>query len=113
MLAFLVKPIWGLIGVNIQYGDGERVVKIIQLSEKGLFWKTWEAEGVLTQGNVSVTYIWRFSVDDWDPNKEKLVNDLKRAFESGETVKIKYDQRAGMVPWRSHTTYFAKEIRFP
>ncbi|MEI6660243.1 MAG: hypothetical protein WCK91_02365 [bacterium] len=84
----------------------------MELSEKGLIWKTWEAEGVLTQGNFSVTYIWSFSVDNQDPNKEKLVNDIKTAFENGQTVKIHYDQRAGSVPWRSGTTYFAKEIRF-
>ena len=106
------RSIWGIIGVNIPYSEGERTVKVIKLSERGLIWKTWEAEGVLTQGNFAVTYIWTFSVDDWDPNKEKLVNDIKTAFENGQTVKIRYDQRAGSVPWRSSTPYFVKEIRF-
>lgn len=106
------RSIWGAVGVNIHYSDGERTVKIIKLAEKGLIWKTWEAEGVLTQGNFAVTYIWSFSIDNWDPNREKLLNDVRTAFENGQTVKIKYDQRAGSVPWRSGTTYFVKEIRF-
>lgn len=106
------RSIWGLIGVNIPYSEGERTIKIIKLAKKGLIWKTWEAEGVLTQGNFSVTYIWNFSVDNWDPNKEKLLNDLRAAFENGQTVKIRYDQRAGSVPWRSGTSYFVKEVRF-
>ncbi len=52
-------------------------------------------------------------MDNWDPNKERLVNDLKAAFENGQTIKVRYEQRAGMVPWRAQTTYFVKEIRFP
>ena len=111
-LAIFGRSIWGIVGVNIPYGDGERMVKIIKLSEKGLIWKTWEIEGVLTQGNFYVTYVWSFSVDNQDPNKEKLVNDIKTAFENGQTVKVSYAQRAGNVPWRSGTTYFAKEISF-
>jgi hypothetical protein len=105
--------IWGVIGVNIHYSDGERTVKIIKLSEKGFIWKTWEGEGVLAQEGFAVTYIWSFSVDNWDPNKQQLINDIKTAFETGQTVKIKYDQRAGSVPWRSETAYFVKEVRFP
>lgn len=106
------KFIWGIIGVNISYSEGERIVKIIKLAEKGLIWKTREVEGVLSQGNFAVTYVWAFSVDNWDPNKEKLVNGIRTAFENDQTVKIKYDQRAGSVPWRSGTTYFVKELGF-
>ena len=107
------RSIWGVIGSNIHYSDGERTVKVIKLAEKGLIWKTWEGEGVLAQEGFAVTYVWSFSVDNWDPNKTKLINDIKTALETGQTVKIRYDQRAGSVPWRSGTTYFVKEIRFP
>lgn len=112
LVLFAGRSVWGVIGVVIPYSEGERIVKIIKVANKGLIWKTWEAEGVLTQGNFSVTYVWSFSIDDWDPNKEELVKDIHRAFENGQTVIIKYDQRAGSVPWRSKTTYFIKEVRF-
>lgn len=112
LLVIFGRSIWGIVGVNIPYGDGERTVKVIKLSKKGLIWKTWEVEGVLTQGNFAVTYVWSFSVDNWDSGKDKLVNDIRAAFENGQTVKVKYEQRAGSVPWRSGTTYFVKEVRF-
>lgn len=105
------RSLWGILGVNIKYSDGERIVKIIRLSNKGLVWKTWEVEGVLTQGNFAVTYIWEFSIDNQNPDKEKLLKELSSAFENGETVKIHYDQRAGSVPWRSKTPYFVRDIR--
>lgn len=106
------RSIWGIIGVNIHYSDGERTVKIIKLAERGLIWKTWEIEGVLAQEGFAVTYVWSFSVDNWDPDKAQLINYIRTAFENGQTVKVKYDQRAGSVPWRSETTYFVKEVRF-
>lgn len=104
--------IWGLIGVYIPYSDGERSINVIKVSEKGLIWKTWEAEGVLSQKGFSVTYVWSFSIDNNDPNKEELLQKLQRAFETGQTVKVKYKQMAGTVPWRGKTSYFIKEIRF-
>lgn len=109
-LGFFGSFLWGLIGVNIDYSHGERSVKIIKLSEKGFIWKTWEAEGVLTQGNFGVTYVWDFSVDNWDPNKQKLITELQTAFDTGQTVKVVYDQKGGSVPWRSETPYFVKDI---
>jgi len=105
------KSIQGVVGVNLRYSEGERIVKIIRLSNKGLIWKTWEAEGVLTQGNFAVTYVWEFSIDNQDPNRDILLEKLSNAFENGLTVKINYDQRAGNVPWRSKTPYFVREIR--
>ncbi|OGK21260.1 hypothetical protein A3C23_01980 [Candidatus Roizmanbacteria bacterium RIFCSPHIGHO2_02_FULL_37_13b] len=101
LLIFSGRFMWGVIGVNIPYSEGERTVKIIKVAKTGVFWKTWEAEGVLTQDNFAVTYLWKFSVDNNEVDKEKLINEIKTAFENGQTVKIRYDQRVGSVPWRS------------
>lgn len=109
----LILPfVWGPIGVNINYSTGERTAVIIKISEKGLIWKTWEGEAVLSQRGFAVTYIWPFSIDSEDPNKEVLLQKVMRAFETGETVKIAYEEKAGYVPWRSKTPYLIKEIRF-
>ncbi|MDD5178122.1 MAG: hypothetical protein PHT54_02475 [Candidatus Nanoarchaeia archaeon] len=105
------KFIGGLVGVHISYSDGERSINVIKIAEKGLIWRTVEAEGVLSQNGFSVTYVWDFSIDNNDPNKEELLKELQRAFETGQTVKVKYEQMAGTVPWRGKTTYFIKEIR--
>lgn len=108
----LIPYVWGPIGVNILYSSGERVGKIIKIADRGLIWKTTEAEMVLSQGGFSVTYIWDFSVDNKAPNKNIIKDELQKAFDSGVSVKIKYDQMAGSVPWRSKTTYLIKDIEF-
>lgn len=111
-LLILGKSLWGLIGVYIPYSEGERSVVVIKVADKGLIWKTFEGEAVLSQKGFSVTYVWNFSIDNSDPDKEKLLQQLQAAFETGQTVKIKYQQMAGAVPWRGKTSYFIKEIRF-
>ena len=86
------KLVWGLIGVYIPYSNGERSAIIIKVADKGLIWKTLEGEAVLSQKGFSVTYVWSFSIDNNDPNKEKLLQQVRTAFETGQTVKIKYQQ---------------------
>ncbi len=108
---FIIPLIWGPIGVNIDYSEGERTAKIIKISEKGLIWKSWEIEAVLVQEGFAVTYIWPASVDNKDPNKNELLQELNNAFETGRTVKIKYEEKAGYVPWRSKTKYFIRDLR--
>src|SRR3989338_6469908 len=100
------KLLWGVIGIHLNYSEGERSVNIIKIAEKGLIWKTWEGEGVLGQQGFSVTYVWSFSIDSNDPEKEELLQKLRTAFETGQTVKIRYIQMAGTVPWRGKTPYF-------
>ncbi len=109
---FILPFVWGPIGVNIDYSRGERTAMIIKISEKGLIWKTLEAEAVLSQKGFAVTYIWPFSIDNADPNKGVLLEKLSRAFESGEVIKIDYVEKAGYVPWRSKTRYLVTDIRF-
>src|SRR3989344_796001 len=99
--------IWGIIGVNIDYGHGERVGRIVKISEKGLIWKSWEVELVIAQqSGFMTTYVWKFSVDRKDLNKENLVQELHEAFYSSRLVRIGYEQKAGHVPWRGSTSYF-------
>lgn len=85
---------------------------MFKISEKGCICKTWEGEAVLTQGDVVATYVWAFSIDEHDPNKEALVAEVRQAFESSKIVKIHYNERAGHVPWRSKASYFLQDIRF-
>ena len=108
----LLPFLWGPIGANITYSSGERVGKIIKIADKGLIWKTTEAEMVLSQGGFSVTYVWDFSVDENSINKNILKTDLQKAFDSGANIKVEYEQKAGFVPWRSKTTYLVQDIKF-
>ncbi|MBI4896109.1 MAG: hypothetical protein HY832_01010 [Candidatus Aenigmarchaeota archaeon] len=109
---YILPFIWGPVGVNILYSDGERVGMVIKLSQKGLIWKTWEGEMVLSQQGFAVTYVWPFSVDDQYPNKQVIISQLQQALDEGKLIKIQYEERAGYVPWRSKTSYFIKSIEF-
>jgi len=110
-LIFFGWFLWGIIGVNIDYSSGERVGRIIKFSEKGLIWKTWEMEMVMAQdGGFMTTYVWEFSVDRYDVNQANLTQELYDAFYYGSLVRVKYEQKAGHVPWRGDTSYFVKEV---
>ena len=107
----LLQMLWGTIGVHIDYSEGERVGTIVKFSEKGLIWKTWEGDMVVRSGYISYGDFWQFSIDNSDPNKEKLVEAIWDAFKTGQTVQVRYGQKAGAVPWRGKTSYFIKEVR--
>lgn len=106
---FSFGTLWNFVGYNFEYSQGERVGQVVKLSEKGLFWKTWEGAMGLTQSGAYVEY-WNFSVDARDPNKDELVKDLNEALFSGDLVKVNYEQRYGSVPWRSETPYWIKSV---
>jgi hypothetical protein len=105
------RVLWGPIGVNILYSEGERKVQIVKIASRGLIWKTWEIQGIMAPGHgIATTYVWSFSIDNADPRKNELLQKINNAYDAGRTVNIRYEQKAGSVPWRSKTTYFAKEI---
>ena len=105
------RYLWGIIGFHIVYGEGDRVGQIVKLSDRGLIWKTWETGMGITQSGAYVQY-WDFSIDSQNPNKEKIIQDLRRAYNSGEIVKVHYVQRYGVLPWRADTTYLVQNIEF-
>ncbi|PIR55135.1 hypothetical protein COU74_01895 [Candidatus Peregrinibacteria bacterium CG10_big_fil_rev_8_21_14_0_10_36_19] len=106
---FIIGSAWRTVGFNFHYSNGERVGQVIKLSEKGLFWKTWEGSIGLTQSGAYAEY-WDFSVDSQDPNKSEIVGELTEALTKGNLVKVKYEQRYGAVPWRSDTSYWVKSV---
>lgn len=112
LLLFLILIGWKIIGVHIPYSDGERASLVVKLSQKGIFWKTWEGEAALYQGGFAATYVWPFSIDSADPNKEEILRKLQYAFQQGIPVKLKYEQMLSTVPWRGQTSYFVKDVIF-
>jgi hypothetical protein len=107
----VLRFIWGMIAVNMLYSHGERKVQIVKIATRGFGWKSYEIEGIIAPGKgISTTYVWDFSLDNRNPRKEELFAKLNQAFEEGKTVRIKYDQMGGSVPWRSATTYWATDV---
>ncbi len=110
-LIFFGRALWGPIGVNIQYSEGERKVQIVKIASRGLIWKTWEVQGIMAPGHgIATTYVWNFSIDNMAPNREELLQKINSAYANGKTVNIIYEQKAGSVPWRSKTTYLVKDV---
>lgn len=111
-LLLAIGPVlWGLLGYNFVYGEGDRVGQVVKLSNKGFIWKTWEGAMGITQSGAYVDY-WEFSVDETHPTKEKVLEDLRKAYNTGEIVKIHYIQRYGTVPWHGKTDYFIDYVVF-
>jgi len=105
------------IGNNIEYGQGVRTGMINKVSEKGLFWKTYECQMALERivsGNNSVgANVWDFSIDRqaWHgEDTQELVEKLNDALDSGTKVKAKYIQTLSIWPWRAGTTYLLQDI---
>lgn len=98
----------GVLGANAlsdwEYSDGQRTGNITKLSNKGLpFCKTWEGELAMdnlktAKGGVSGTF--SFSVKD-----PSIVEKLKEAQNSGQTVNLSYSQTLFQWPCEQKTDY--------
>lgn len=115
LIFFFVASTWrtflGLIAFNNIYSEGDRVGQVIKMSKKGLFWKSWETTMGLTQSGAYIEK-WDFSIDNQEPNKAALIKQMQEAYKTGQLVRVHYQQRYGILPWRVKTSYIAKEINF-
>ena len=104
-------------GNDIEYSKGTRTGMINKVSEKGLFWKTFEGEMALewvVSGDTSVgANVWDFSIDRQrrhGENPEQLVRKLSQYLESGTKVKVDYIEQFATYPWRSETNYLIQNV---
>ena len=109
LLIFIGPYLWGLIGFHFVYSEGDRVGQIVKLSSKGILWKTWEGAMGVTQSGAYVGY-WEFSIDSQNPDKEKLLDQLRVVYRSGDLVRIHYVQHLGALYWRGKTPYLIDEV---
>ena len=99
----------GIVTLNKIYSQGTRSGQIVKFTEKGVVWKTLEGTLALTQSGAYIGE-WNFSVDPKGPDRQKNVDLIYRAMDSGNIVKIDYVQIYGKLPWRGDTSYFVKNI---
>ncbi|MBI2110066.1 hypothetical protein HYT58_02765 [Candidatus Woesearchaeota archaeon] len=99
---------------NYVYSEGTRTGMLNKVSKKGLIWKTYECqmalEGVSSGGGNIAANVWDFSLDNSDPNVEKLAGELEEALKSDKKVRVEYDERLITWPWRSGTGYLVRKI---
>lgn len=99
----------GLAGYGYITSTGSRVGQVTQLSHSGVVWKTWEGTLALTQ-NGSVAENWLFSIDDFDPQRDQKVTQLKYAVDFGSVVKLSYEKHFGIQSWHAKTMYTITDI---
>jgi hypothetical protein len=100
-------------GCTENYSNGERIGLMSKFSKKGLFFKTWEGDLVLTQTgmNQSANKDFEFSLDK-DDYDETLRAKLDSAVTYGWKVKVRYHETFGY-NWfgnRGETNYFVTSV---
>lgn len=87
----------------IPYSEGVRSGELIKISNKGVFYKTWEGE--ISQG-ISGAQIFKFSVES---NEKKSIDNLQKL--QGRYVKVTYIERFGSFFWLGDTKYFITDVK--
>ena len=113
----LMFSIYQGIGNNIEYSEGQRIGVLNKISEKGMFWKTYEGqlslEGRTSTGDNTGAGVWDFSIDRLATNGEnvpELYSQIRQAMENGQRVKITYSEPLATWPWRAGTTYLLQSV---
>lgn len=92
------------------YSTGSRSGRLVKISKKGFFFKTWEGQldvGGITFGKKAgqASSIWEFSVDDDDKGIIRQLDAL-----SGQRVKLYYEEKFYQFSWRGDTKYFINRV---
>jgi len=122
LIAGLVALVLGISGTCTAIGnkwkvsEGDRVGMVNKISEKGMFWNTYEGqvalEGVSSNGKSLGANVWDFSIDNYFPKEkqEGLIKQLQDSMNSGQKVKIHYQEMMHTWPWRSGTGYLIQSV---
>ena len=95
-----------------QYSKGERIGVITRFSQKGLFFKTWEANLNVTQTGMNTSGDpFSFSVDK-DNEDDNVIKLLDSAANYGWKVKVAYHECYGknITGSRGETSYFIDDL---
>lgn len=93
------------LGGDRTMGDGDRVGAVAKLSRKGIIFKTWEGQLILGGQGTVTTNTWDFSVTN-----DAVLDDLRKAMDSGKNARLSYHQNFFPRPWSGSTTYFIQKV---
>ncbi|MFT6936441.1 MAG: hypothetical protein ACJA1N_000737 [Saprospiraceae bacterium] len=104
IIAAIILAIGGFaIYANMNYSEGDRVGKVVKVSKRGVFFKTWE--GQLSYGDNKE--MWEFSI----PNSQEQVRiNIDDASENNKRVKLYYKEKYITFPWRGDTKYIVYKV---
>jgi prepilin-type N-terminal cleavage/methylation domain-containing protein len=90
ILLAIALPSIGFIPVMPNYSQGSRVGVVNKLSERGIFFKSWEGEMMMALPTNSTSAI---GTQQFSFNVEpKIVNRILEAMNSGKRIEVKYRQ---------------------
>lgn len=85
---------------------------VLKVSNKGAIFKTYEGQldllsfgAVKSDNQLSQTF--EFSIEK---DNTKLIEQLEEVALSGERVRLRYDEKYVVLPWRGDTKYFVTEV---
>jgi|SRR3989344_6175576 len=116
---FSLLTLWGGCNLanNFEYSKGDRTGMINKVSEKGLFWKTYEGqialEGITSGSGFVGANVWDFSLDRQarhGENTQELAKKMRGYLQSGTKVKVTYVEPFATWPWRSGTDYLIQTV---
>lgn len=102
VIIILIAIAWFAFIYYVPYSKGTRSGELIKVSNRGVFFKTWEGE--ISQG-ISGAQIFSFSVLDKD---KKVIEDLKAL--QGNYVKVAYIERYASFVFWGDTKYFITDV---
>jgi hypothetical protein len=91
------------------YSEGSRVGLLQKFSRKGMIFKTYEGEMILssvTGGNNVVIASEKFLFSVADKNLAKCLDSLQ-----GKTVVVYYQQKKAPLPWKGDTPYYIDSVK--
>lgn len=117
------KSIFGLLTVALalsftsckeQYSNGEKVGNLIEFTQKGVVWDSWEGRMNLTQTGMNTSgEPFSFSFDNDRDDQDSLINLMKQAQVEGWKLKLRYHEVWGFKNFfqnRGETDYFIDDV---
>lgn len=111
LCAFVLYVAWIVVcpyfAIHCVVSTGDRVGVVTKLSQRGVFWKTWEASAMIgSTATPGIGSEWDFTIDADGP-----VDDVRRAMESGDLVQMSYVQYYSGGMANGDTSYRVKSVK--
>lgn len=111
---FAIVSLFSMTSCTENFSNGERIGFISRFSDKGLIWKSWEADLNVTQTGMNTVDKFHFSVDNDKDDKDTkyLIARLDSAANFGWKVKIVYHEVKGfnIAGNRGDSDYFINDL---
>ena len=96
------------------YSNGEKVGNLIEFTQKGVWWDSWEGRLNMTQTGMNTSGVpFSFSFDNDRDNQDSLITLMKEAQVKGWKIKLRYHETWGfknLFQNRGETDYFIDEV---